>query len=63
MISISPSCVYREVTCRCHVSEICDVYVKDETNFVCVEMVYACGKYSEGHKGGIYCLRVDDVHR
>ena len=29
-------CVYCEVLCRCHVSEICDVLVKDGKKYVCV---------------------------
>ena len=42
-------CVNREGTCSCHVSEICDVYVKDGENCVCLEMIYACRKCIEGH--------------
>ena len=52
-----PSCVNIEGKCSCHVSEICDVYVKDGGNFVCVEMIYACRKCSEGHMVGfLVCL-------
>ena len=49
---MSLSCIYREVTCRCHVSEICDIFVKDETKYVCVEMIYACRKCGESHMVG-----------
>ena len=53
-----PSCVNRGGTCSCHVSKLCDASVKDGTNCVCVEMIYACRKCSEGHMAGflVYML-------
>ena len=54
---MSPSCFYREVTCCCHVSEICDFFVKNGTKYVCVEMIYACRKFSEIHMAGfLVCM-------
>ena len=47
-----PYCVNIEGTCISHFLEICDVYVNDGTNCVCVEMIYACRKCSEGHLAG-----------
>ena len=56
-IGMPPSCVNSEGACSCHVSEICDVYVKDGTNCVCVEMIYAYRKCSDGHMAGfIVCV-------
>ena len=57
---MTPSCVNCEGACSCHVSEICDVYVKDGKNCVCVEMIYVCRKCSEGNIVGflVYvCVR------
>ena len=56
-IGMPPFCANCEGVCSCHVSETCDVYVKDGTNFVCVEMIYACKIFSEGRmEGFLVCV-------
>ena len=57
MIGMYPYCVYRKVTCSCHVSEIFDLFVKDGKKCVCAYMMYACRKCSESNMAGfIVCL-------
>ena len=48
-----PSCANCEGAYGCHVSEICDVHVKDGTNCVCVEIAYACKKCRESYMAGL----------
>ena len=59
VVGTSPSCVFRKVTWRRHVSEIYGVFVNDVTKFASVLMIYVCKKCSESHMvgflGGILC--------